>query len=208
MMDVVIPTLLRQSLPAAVETARMVIPDPNIILLTERGVLGEIRNKGLAMCNSEFVVFIDDDVLVNSYWFRRCMETLQDPETIAVQGSVREGETLGCLIVKRREFLLAGGFPRMDCHVNNTLGNGMVVLPDAVCYHYTQNLAVLKHVLVWVFSFFQTESKAGLYHNPKDSLRLMVQAVRKKTPEFVLAELLWMIKTLFALPFILEERTK
>jgi glycosyltransferase involved in cell wall biosynthesis len=181
------------------------IPNPNVIIITERGSIGELRNKGLMQCNSRFVCFVDDDIILNRAWFSKCMKRLEEADdVIAVAGRTKEGYTLGCMICKTAEFKEAGGFPKLDSYVSNRLGSRMAILEDAVCDHMVpRGLAPIQHCLYFLTKYFQTESKVGFYHNPVESVRMAVGFLRKGLPDYAICELLWMAKTLFVLPFIL-----
>ena len=136
--EVVIPTLGRDCFLYCMRAVNRVFGDVIIHLRCERGVpLGLTRNNGLYQCSSRFVAFIDDDVIVNGYWLNRCLSELEaDPMLVGVQGRVPEGETLGCMVVRREAFLAGGGFPPLDSYVNERFKGRMRVLDDVVCYHY------------------------------------------------------------------------
>jgi len=204
-LDVVIVTLLRGSLTYTLKSVNEAIPNPNVILVTERGVIGELRNKGLMQCNSRYVCFVDDDILLNRVWFSKCMKRLEeDDSVIAVVGRTEESYTCGCMICKTKEFKQAGGFPKLDSYVFNKLGQRIVILEDAICDHIgLRGLTVIHHSFYWLTRCFQTESRAGIYHNPIESVRLIVHFLRNRLPEYAASELLWVIKTFFVLPFIL-----
>jgi len=204
-LDVVIVTLLRPSLSYTLKSVNDTIPNPNVILVTDRGSIGELRNKGLMQCNSRFVCFVDDDIVLNRNWFSKCMKRLEeDDNVIAVAGRTEVGYTLGCMICKTAEFKEAGGFPKLDSYVSNKLGSRMAILEDAVCDHMVpRGLAVIQHSLYFLTKYFQTESKVGFYHNPVESVRALVRFLWKGQPDYAFCELLWMTKTFFVLPFIL-----
>jgi glycosyltransferase involved in cell wall biosynthesis len=210
LIDVVIPTLNRDSLAYCTYAARSVFGDTEIYLQSERGVqLGEIRNIGLRKCHSELVACIDDDVIVNKAWLEKCLAALgSDSKLVMVQGVVPEGETLGCMIVRREPFMRGGGFPDLDSYVNQRFLGSYIVIRDAVCYHCTRGFSLVGHAAKWIVSFYNTEFRAGLYHNPKESLTNLVKYVWTGKPEMVFCELMYMIKTFFALPFILEDKRR
>ena len=114
-MDVVIVTLMRESLSNTIKSVKAVIPNPNIILITGKGAIGDLRNKGLLQCNSNLMCFVDDDIILNTDWYTKCLKALQaNPELIAVGGKTPIHDTLGCMICKTKEFKNAGGFPKLD----------------------------------------------------------------------------------------------
>jgi glycosyltransferase involved in cell wall biosynthesis len=206
--DVVVPTLMRRSLRDCVQGIYRVIPNANIILATETGIpLGTVRNLGLRRARSEFVAFIDDDVLVNKAWFNKCMTILQDhAELIGVEGSVPEGQTLGCMILRRERFIKAGGYPKLDAYADNVYRDQLFIFSSPTCYHYSKGLTLIRHALHWIFSFYQTESPIGVYHNPKTSLKMIIKFLRAKKPEMIVNEIIYLIKTIYSLPFIYVHR--
>jgi hypothetical protein len=208
--DVVIPSLNRDSLAHCVHAVQSVFGDTRIYVQTERGIqLGEIRNVGLRKCHSELVAFIDDDVIINKPWLDKCLMVLNsEPNLVMVQGMVPEGETLGCMIVRRERFLQGGGFPDLDSYVNQRFLGSFRVIRDAVCYHYARGFVLVGHAAHWIVSFYQTEFRSGLYHNPKESFTNLVNYLRRGLPEMFLCECVYIIKTFFALPFILEDKRR
>ena len=84
-MDVVIVTLMREILDDTIKSVKAVIPNPNIILITGKGAIGDLRNEGLLKCSSSLMCFVDDDIILNSSWYTKCMQALQaHPEITAV----------------------------------------------------------------------------------------------------------------------------
>ena len=210
-MDVVIITLCRKSLAKTIQSAYEVIPEANIILVTDKIrpnlTLGMLRNKGLDKARSEFVCFLDDDIVVNKDWYHKCMKRLQDESTIAVAGTSTVGDTLGCMICKTNQFKEVGGFPRLDCYIEDKLGDRFVVVSDAICEHEVpRGLAVIRHTLNSLMRDRQTETKVGVYHNPIVSAKQIVSYVKRGSPDYVVCELLWIVKTFFSLPYIIGDK--
>jgi hypothetical protein len=210
-MDVVCVTASRKSLTEALQSALNVIPDANIILVTDKSrndlTLGMLRNRGLAKVHSEFVCFLDDDIILNTDWYNKCMKRLEDKSVIAVAGkgstSGIVGDTLGCMVCKTKQFKAVRGFPKLDSYLENKIGKQFVIVQDAICEHRpSRGLTLIWHTLLGMQRNFQTESKVGHYKNPKDSVNQIISSLKKGYPDNVVCELLWIIKTSFSLPFI------
>jgi glycosyltransferase involved in cell wall biosynthesis len=201
-MDVVVVTLMRDSLPYALQSARSCIPNPNFIFITEKGIVGELRNKGLRQCTSEYVCFMDDDVLLNKDWYEKCMRYLmQHPEAVTVGGRFKTGYTCGCIICRAKEFIKLGGFPRLETTLGQKLGKRAATVEDAICEHIAPPLTFISRQFYWLTEGYQTESKIGFNVSPRQSLTLMAQYLWAKEPEYALIQPLWIIKAMFALPF-------
>jgi hypothetical protein len=201
-LDVVIVTLLRDSLRYTLKSVYSTIPNPHTILVTEKGLVGELRNKGLQQCTSEFVCFVDDDVLLNTDWYDKCMRRLtQDLEVVLVAGRFRTGYTCGCIICRAKEFRELGGFPRLETTLGRKLGKKAVVLEDAICEHMAPPLTFILRQFHWLTEGYQTESKIGFNMNPKQSLGLMARYLWDREPEYAFIQPLWIIKAFFTLPF-------
>ncbi len=101
--DVVIPTLGEWCLPYCVRSVRKHIPVNKLILvgpsnneklrhLTDIFVpfdeknVGKARAKGLEHVETEYYASVDSDVLVNSQWYRWCINTIQNKDVGACQG--------------------------------------------------------------------------------------------------------------------------
>jgi glycosyltransferase involved in cell wall biosynthesis len=206
-MDVIIVTLRRKSLAKTIQSAYKVIPEANITLLTEKIrpdlTLGMLRNKGLAKARSEYTCFLDDDIVLSKDWYDKCMKALQNESTIVVAG----GETLGCIICKTKQFKEVGGFPKMDSYLEDKLGDRFVKLSDAICEHeIPRGIPVIQHMLYGLMLNFQTESKVGVYHNPRKSVKQIFSFLKEGSPDYAFCELFWIVKTLLVLPFILGEK--
>jgi glycosyltransferase involved in cell wall biosynthesis len=202
-MDVVIITLCRKSLARAIQSAYKVIPETNIILVTDKIrsdlTLGMLRNRGLAKARSEYTCFLDDDIILNKDWYDKCMKALQNESTIVVAGR----DSLGNTICKTEQFKEVGGFPKLDCYLEEKLGDRFVVLSDAVCEHeISRGIEVIQHMLHSFTQGFQTESKVGVYHNPRMSVKQIFSFLKEGSPDYAFCELFWIVKTLFSLPFI------
>ena len=155
-MDIVIVTLLRESLRNTLDSISKTVPDPHIIMITGKGVIGDLRNRGLQKCSSEYCCFVDDDVVLNKNWFSTCMEKLKINSLVAVSGRSEEGYTLGCMICKTEEFKRRGGFPRLDSYVTNRFGSSFMFLEDAVCEHrVSRGVNVFGHVLHFLIMVFK-----------------------------------------------------
>jgi hypothetical protein len=207
-LDVVIVTLLRETLHNTLESVKAVIPNPNVILVTGKGVIGELRNKGLLQCSSSLACFVDDDIILNSSWYAKCMEALQaHPELIAVCGRTAECYTSGCMICRTREFKSIGGFPKLDAQVKSKLGPKMLTLEDAVCEHQIRRgFEPIRHNLHFLCHGFQTENRAGWWFDPLYTIRVVFGYFRRGYPDYAVGYSLWLVKTFFSVPFILEDR--
>ena len=207
-MDVVIVTLLRETLGDAVKSVNAVIPNPKIILITGKGAIGDLRNKGLRQCNSSLMCYVDDDIILNSSWYAKCMEALEaHPEIIAVGGKTPVHHTLGCMICRTKEFKSAGGFPKLDDKVLQKLGPKMLIIEDAVCEHQTKRgFGPLRHNLHFLCHSFQTDQRAGWCYNPAQQAWMIYDFFKAGYPDYAVGSSLWLIKPLFVLPFILEDR--
>jgi hypothetical protein len=208
-LDVVIVTLLRDTLENTIKSVKAVIPNPNIILITGKGAIGDLRNKGLLQCNSSLMCFVDDDIILNSNWYTKCMEALQAyPEIIAVCGRPPQFEsTLGCMICRTKEFKNAGGFPKLDDHVMSKLGSKILTLKDAVCEHQIKRgFAPIRHNLHFLCHGFQTENRVGWWFIPSSNVLTVFDYFKRGYPDFAVGYSLWLIKTFFSIPFIIEDR--
>lgn len=207
-MDVVIVTLLRETLRNTLESVKAVIPNPNVILITGKGAIGELRNKGLLQCSSSLACFVDDDIILNSRWYAKCVETLlAHPELIAVRGRTAETYTEGCMICRTREFKSMGGFPKLDAEVTSKLGPKILTLYDAVCEHQIRRgFEPIRHDLHFLCHGFQTENRAGFWYDPLDIVRVVFGYFGRGYPDYAVGYSLWFFKTFFSLPFILEDR--
>ena len=206
-LDVVIVTLLRETLGNTIKSVKAVIPNPNIILITGKGVIGDLRNKGLLQCNSSLMCFVDDDIILNSDWYRKCMQTLQaHPKAIAVCGRAPMQYTLGCMICRTKELKSIGGFPQLDEHIIQKLGPKLITLEDAMCQHQIKRgFEPTMHILHFLFHGFQTETRAGFYYSPKTVFCFVLDQFKRGYPDFAVAGILWLVKLFFAFPFILED---
>ena len=195
-MDVVVVTLgKRPSLRTVIASAKQVLPDPHFIFITEKGIIGDLRNKGLAQCTSDLVCFLDDDVLINKDWFQKCLRALENPNVYAVAGRVHESYTMGCTILKRTHYP-KGAFSPLDKI------SDLVVLEDALCDHLdARNLQLLKRSWYWMFYGFYTESKVGFYHSPRYAIEQFTSSLRRGLPDYAASEILWIIKSLWSIPF-------
>ena len=207
-MDVVIVTLLRETLDDTIKSVKTVIPNPNIILITGKGAIGDLRNKGLSQCNSKLMCFVDDDIILNSSWYTKCMHTLQThPEITAVCGKTPIHHTLGCMICRTAELKNAGGFPKLDDHILRKLGPKILTLEDAICEHQIKRgFGPLRHNLHFLFHGFQTEQRAGWCYNPKNQVWMIYTFLKAGYPDYAVGSSVWLLKPLFALPFILEDK--
>ncbi len=207
-MDVVIVTLLRESLIDTIKSVKAVIPNPNIILITGKGAIGDLRNEGLLKCSSSLMCFVDDDIILNSSWYTKCMQALQThPEIIAVCGKTPIHHTLGCMICRTNEFKSVGGFPKLDDRVLRKLGSKILVLDDAVCEHQIKRgFGPLRHNLHFLCHGFQTENRAGWCYGPRKQVLMVYGFFKAGCPDYAVGSSVWLLKTFFALPFIIEDK--
>jgi hypothetical protein len=152
--------------------------------------------------------FVDDDIILNSSWYTKCMRALQEhPEIIAVCGRAPETYTLGCMICRTEEFKRSGGFPPLDDGVFPKLGPRILILEDAVCEHQVgKGFGPLEHSLHYFCHGFQTENRAGWCYHPIRQVGLMYEYFKLGYPDWAVAFGVWLLKTPFVLPFILEDR--
>ena len=206
-MDVVIVTLLRKTLGDTIQSVKAVIPNPNIILVTGKGAIGDLRNKGLLQCSSSLMCFVDDDIILNNSWYKKSIQALQaHPEIIAVGGKTPVHHTLGCLICRTKEFKSAGGFPKLDDLVLRKLGSKILILNDAVCEHQIKRgLGPLRHNLHFLCHGFQTEERAGWCYNPRKQLLMVYAFFKAGHPDYAVGSSVWLVKPFFVLPFLLED---
>jgi glycosyltransferase involved in cell wall biosynthesis len=207
-LDVVIVTLLRYTLGNTIKSVKAVIPNPNIILITGKGNIGELRNKGLLQCTSELMCFVDDDIILNKNWYTKCMQIIQArPEIVAVCGKTPVHHTLGCMICRTQEFKRVGGFPQLDDYVLRKLGPKILSLEDAVCEHHVKRgFGPLQHNLHFLCHGFQTEKRAGWCNDPKKQVWITYGFFKAKYPDYAVGSFVWLIKLIFAFPFILEDK--
>ena len=206
-MDVVIVTLMRESLSNTIKSVKVVIPNPNIILITGKGAIGDLRNKGLLQCNSNLMCFVDDDIILNTDWYTKCLKALQaNPELIAVGGKTPIHDTLGCMICKTKEFKNAGGFPKLDDHVLRKRGSKIRILEDAICEHQIKRgFGPIQHNLHFLVHGFQTDQRAGWCYNPKKQLLMIYFFFKAGYPDYAVGSSVWLAKPIFVLPFIIED---
>jgi glycosyltransferase involved in cell wall biosynthesis len=97
--DVVIVTLMRDTLQAVIESVKNSVPDANFILVTDKGLIGDLRNRGLNKATGEFVCFGDDDIIVSREWYEKCTEILKNDIVLFVSlaEQSREHVRLECL---------------------------------------------------------------------------------------------------------------
>lgn len=191
---------MRKTLPRTLQSIRQTVPNPHIILITEKGIYGDLRNKGLAQCTSEFTLFIDDDVTLDQNWYEECMRLFrQNANSIAIAGP-------WCwVLVKTSEFKALGGFPSLGVALRKKFKDQMVYLDDkhSYCDHiYGSPLTMIQHQFHWLTHGFQTEVKIGYNKNPKESLTVMFRSLWNHDPAMAIIQPLWMIKVLFVLPFM------
>ena len=202
-----IVTLGRETLTGTVRSIKAVIPDPNIVLITGKGTIGDLRNEGLAKCNSTLMSFVDDDIILNKSWYQKCIQALEKyTEVIAVCGKAPYHHTLGCMICRTEEFKKVGGFPKLDDLVLEKLGPKIITLEDAICDHLIKRgLEPLFHNLHFLCHGFQTENRAGWCNTPKKQAWIIYGFLKKGYLDYALGSSIWLIKSLFVIPFILED---
>lgn len=211
-MDVVIVTLLKPSLRYTLKSIYETIPEPHLIFVLEKGVIGELRNKGLERVKTEFVCIVDDDIILNRDWYAKCMRRLlEDPSLVGVAGTTPQMATCGCMILRTKEFMATGGFPKLDSVIGRKLGRQLVTLEDAICTHMAGGISVVLYQFHWLTHGFQTESKIGININPKQSFTQLIRFLKQKHPDLAFVQLIWIAKFPFTLPFIFKlhkNRTK
>jgi hypothetical protein len=207
-LDVVIVTLLRETLGKTIESVKAVIQNPNIILITGKGAIGDLRNKGLHQCSSSLTCFVDDDIILNNSWYTKCMQALQDnPEITAVCGKTPVHHTLGCMICRTKEFKIAGGFPKLDDYVLRKLGPNILTLEDAVCEHLVKRgFGPIQHNLHFLCHGFQTEERAGWSFNPREQAWVIYEYFKAGYPDYAIGSSVWLFKLIFAFPFVVEDK--
>lgn len=198
--DVVVVTLLRDTLRYTIDSVCSSIPSPRLILITKRGkTIGELRNEGLSKASSEFVCFVDDDIIVTKEWFRKLMTFLRSHENIdCAFGKIREGYTLGCSIFRTSALKRAGGFPRIDTRVTDRVS--FVIVKDSYCDHIIKPLDPILHTVHWMNQGFGTELRFGLNNNPRTSVQLFFRFLFRKKPGYAASYVLWLIKGLITYP--------
>ena len=206
-MDVVIVTLMRATLGNTIKSVKAVIPNPNIILVTGKGAIGDLRNQGLLQCRSDLMCFVDDDIVLNASWYAKCLQALQaHPEIIAVGGKTPIHHTLGCMICRTKEFQRSGGFPKLDDHVLRKLGSKILILEDALCEHQIKRgFGPLQHNLHFLCHGFQTDQRAGWCYSPKKQLLMVYSFFKTGHFDYAVGSSVWLVKPIFVLPFILED---
>jgi len=198
--DVVVVTLLRDTLGYTIDSIGSSIPSPRLILITKRGrTIGELRNEGLSIASSEFVCFVDDDIIVNKEWFRKLMTFLKSNENIDVAfGKIREGYTLGCSIFRTSRLKKVGGFPMIDTRVTDRVT--FAIVKDSYCDHVIKPLDPILHTVRWMNHGFGTELRFGLNNNPRTSVQLFFRFLFRKKPAYAASYVLWLIKGLITYP--------
>lgn len=194
--DVIIVTLMRDTLNTVIESVKKSVNNPKIILITDKGLIGDLRNKGLKMATSEFVCFVDDDVLVTNEWFDKCVEVLKnDASVVCASGRTEEGYTLGCSVCKTEMLKKHGGFPRLDSVIYGKVK--FVILNDVICKHLRKGLDVFKHQFHWFSHGFYTDSKFGFSVGVVNSYKKAFHFLLKGKPSISLSYLIWFIKGLY-----------
>lgn len=201
--DVVVVTLLRETLKYTVDSIYSSIPSPRLIIITKRGkTIGELRNEGLSKATSEFVCFIDDDIIVTKEWFKKLIAFLKSNQNIdCAFGKIKEGYTLGCSIFRTSTLKEVGGFPRIDTHVTDRIT--FAIVKDSFCYHVIKPLDPILHTMHWMTHGFGTELRFGINNNPKTSVQLFFHFMRRKRPDYAVSYILWLIKGLITYPIAL-----
>jgi hypothetical protein len=151
--------------------------------------------------------FVDDDIILNGSWYKKCMQVLQThPEITAVCGKAPVHHTLGCMICRTKELKRAGGFPKLDDHVLRKLGPKVLTLEDAVCEHQIKRgFGPIRHNLHFLCHGFQTEERAGWCYSPKKQIFMVYGFFKAGCPDYAFGSSVWLVKPIFALPFILED---
>jgi glycosyltransferase involved in cell wall biosynthesis len=205
MIDVVIVTLLRPTLRQVCNQVNNVIPDPNLILVTERGSsIGELRNQGLAKVTSEFVAFIDDDILIRDNFADLISFLKTHPDYDCVFGEPELGFTLGCSLFRTARLKAVGGFPMLDSLIVKDRPLKAKILSGVYCDHLVSRpFDVIKHSWYWMWHGFNTESRFGFLHNPKECVSLFFKSLFVwRKPAIAFCYLFWFVKAGFAYPLM------
>jgi glycosyltransferase involved in cell wall biosynthesis len=199
---------MRETLSNTIKSVKAVIPNPTLILITGKGAIGDLRNQGLIKCTSDFMCFVDDDIILNPEWYAKCMQTLKaNPDAIAVCGHTPFHHTLGCMICRTKELIKCGGFPPLDDHILEKLDPKILTVTDAVCEHQVKRgFGPLKHNLHFFFHGFQTEERAGWVLNPRRQVWISLCYFKAGHPDYAVGSLVWIVKPFFVFPFIIEDK--
>lgn len=196
--DVVIVTKMRDTLPIAMKAVRNNIPNPHFILVTKKGVIGDLRNEGLSQARSELVCFVDDDIQVPQNWFSQCSKKLRDtPSLLGVRGILKDGSTLGGLICNTKMLKEIGGFPHLDTFIAfkiRKLGLEIMNLDNVILKHLIAPLGMLEHFRAWFMHGFNTESKFGFNSGITTNFRMIFHSLRSKRWIYSLLYPLWLVK--------------
>ena len=83
----------------------------------------------------------------------------------------------------------------------------ILTLEDAVCEHQIKRgLGPIRHKMHFIYHGFQTEERAGWWYNPKENIWIVYEYLKAGYPDYAVGFSLWLVKTFFALPFILEDK--
>jgi glycosyltransferase involved in cell wall biosynthesis len=175
-----------------VQRIKKVIPKSRIIYVTEKGILGDLRNQGLARATSEYVAFIDDDTLITSEWFIESLKVLKASGNICVCVP----PVCTCTLCRTREFKAVGGFPLLDGNIIRKRG---IVVADKTygVVHYTTEWANFVHTLKWFNDGFEYNFPFGTYNGITISFLRIIRFARQKKPLTSLTHVLWLIKALY-----------
>ena len=196
--DVVIPSLMRRSLFEAMLAVQHDVGEVTFIVVHARGLVGHLRNEGLRRVKSEFVGFVDDDVIVPKGWFSRCIRVLtMNTNLICVSGKIplQEGLSLGCLVCRTEKLREIGGFPDVDSFLPSVACTRLLL--DVSCEHRLKGFDAVSHTFLFLVHGIGSQQPMGIYVNPVESVRLFCRFLKLKRPDYSLAYILWFIKSLY-----------
>jgi glycosyltransferase involved in cell wall biosynthesis len=169
----VIVTLQRPTLTRCVNAVLNVIPNANIILITERGNIGDLRNEGLRQVESEIFAFVDDDVIVNKRWFKECMKYIDRYDMVC--GRYYPFTGLGACVCRTSAFKKTKFDRRYDGTIYSKVRYIVVdVWCDHLDYHY------IRHVLFWL-------RHSGVGHGVRGCLHHMFIGLFKRKDCYIFA---------------------
>ncbi len=189
--DVVIVTLLRKTLPIVIKRINKIIPDNNIILITDKNHnIGDLRNIGLKKVTSDVCAFVDDDVLITKEWFNKCQQVLEE-------GSIACSlDFTICMLCKTKELKSIGGFPSFDSHI--FLNPKIQLLKENFgVTHQIENKDLLPHTFKWLMHGFSKETPFGHNNGIKSSLKISFNYLISKKPLLSIPYWFWLTKALF-----------
>lgn len=189
--NVIIITLKRPTLKTVTQRIKKIIPNSNIILITEKGELGTLRNKGLIQSKTEYTAFIDDDVLITKEWYEQSIKHLENSNVIGYTVYL-SGFTMIC---KTKQLKEIGGFPTFDSNITHKKGI-KTTINNYGLIHYETETAMFKHGLKWIMAGFDNIYPFGHNNGITTSLKQTVTNLWKK-PLLSSIYFLWFIKAIY-----------